>query len=83
MVVYGEFAMIRVLLFLLGSMLCLGIAVLPELAMWMLYGIIHPETEVARLIVLIAFWLGGSGVCIGFAMLAFALECAVLQAVLE
>jgi hypothetical protein len=48
---------------------CLGLSLIPETIMYLVYHAIHPASELTRVIVLCAFWLVGSGVCVGFAAL--------------
>lgn len=76
-------AMSKFIAILLITLFCLSVALIPEAVMWGTYRLIHPTTELARIIVLVGFWLVGSGVCIGFAALGVVLWTALANEVLK
>lgn len=53
------------------TLFCLGLAVCPELAMYWSWNLIQPESELTRILLIIAFWFGGAGFCVGFGALCF------------
>jgi hypothetical protein len=73
----------KILFWIAGSLLAGVVAVIPEAAMYFLYRMIHPESELARIFTFIAFWFGGIGLCVGFGALGFLIFFAVNKATLE
>lgn len=63
--------MIKFILAIVFTMFCIAFAVLPETAMYFLWHLIHPESELARILVLGIFWFGGAGLCILFGFMGF------------
>lgn len=55
------------------SIVCLVVALLPEMGMYAVYTLINPVSELARIAMFIAFWFGGAGICMLFAFLSFAI----------
>lgn len=73
----------KLLFWTLGAFISLVIAAIPETAMYFLYGLIQPSGDVARALVLLAFWFLGAGMCLGFGALGIIMFCAVTSAVLK
>lgn len=65
---------------MLGLSLCVGIAIIPETIMYLVYHAIQPGSDIARVILLAAFWIVGSGVCVGFAALGIYLALTIVVA---
>lgn len=61
--------MLRLLSVLLATIICAAIAFIPEMIMYGLYGILNPTGELTRIIVLLAFWSLGGGVCVAFGLI--------------
>jgi len=68
---------------IIGSLCCLVFALIPEAAMYFLYGVVNPTTTLERILVLGAFWFGGAGMCVLFGFLALAVWTALIKTVLE
>jgi len=52
---------------------CLVFALIPEILMYFIYGIIDPSSTIEKILVFGLFWFGGFGLCILFAFIAFSL----------
>lgn len=51
---------------------CCGLfALIPEIAMYFVYGMIEPSTTLEKIAVGAIFWFGGGGLCVLFAYLGF------------
>lgn len=74
--------MVKVLFWITGFCATLAIAVIPETIMYFIYHSIQPQTELGKIIMFLAFWLGGAGACVGFAVVAFILFLAISKAVM-
>lgn len=73
----------KALFWTVGSILSLAIASIPEVVLYFLYGIINPQTEMARVITILSFVFLGGGICIGFGVLGVMCFVAVTKAVLD
>lgn len=73
----------KFLMWLLFTIAAATIAVLPEVAMYFVYGLINPQSELSRVLVLIVFWFGGVSACIGFALFGFLIFMAATQEALK
>lgn len=73
----------RVLGLVVITLICMVIAFWPEVALYFIYGLIHPTTEVTRIITLFAFWFGGSGLCIGFGFIGLSVWAIFAKALWE
>lgn len=75
--------MLKVLFAILVTIFCIALGLIPEVVMYTVYSLISPESELTRVLVLLAFWLTGFGVCVGFAILAFMLWTLMITEVLK
>lgn len=73
----------KVVFWVLGSLLALVVGLMPEVALYFLYGVINPQTELTRVITVLSFLFLGGGACFGFGILGLALFAGVTKAVLE
>lgn len=73
----------RVIYFLIYSSICTAIALLPETAMWLTYGLIAPTSEIGKILTIGMFWLCGGGLCIAFGALGFLLWLSFTQELLK
>lgn len=55
----------------LFTIFCIGISITPEVGMYYSWGLISPQSELTRVLLIIAFWFGGAGLCVGFGALGF------------
>lgn len=62
------------------SALCLGFSLIPETAMYFLWQLVNPSTQLEKIAVLALFWLGGVGLCLVFAFLGLTVWIAGLNA---
>lgn len=63
----------QLIIFLVITLLCFLFAMIPEMSMYALWNFVHPETDVARVLVLGIFWFGGVGLCVAFGIFGFAI----------
>ena len=70
----------KIVFALLWSAFCLVLALVPEIAMYLTYSLINPETTLAKVAVMALFWFGGAGLCVFSGVLGFALWVAGLDA---
>lgn len=61
----------KLIFWILGSLLALFITVLPELVMYFTYSLINPTSEAAKIVILLGFWTVGGGLCVFTAFLGF------------
>ena len=59
---------LKILLAVIATLLCMVLGLVPEIAMWILWGIVNPITEVARLVLIVAYIFAGTGLSIAFAV---------------
>lgn len=59
-------------LYILVSLLCLCISLLPEIAMYFLWQLVNPQDELMRVALVALFFFAGGGMCILFGFLGFA-----------
>lgn len=74
--------MMKLILALLWTVLCIAIGLLPELGMYLTWGAIHPEGEIAKILLLAFFWLAGGGLCVFVGIMAAMLWAAVITVIL-
>ena len=65
--------------FILITLICICIAVIPETAMYFLWQMVNPQTELGKILVLGIFWCGGFVFCIMFALFGFLLWVAGME----
>jgi hypothetical protein len=63
----------KVVLAIVFTVLCVFLGLIPEIGMWLLWGAVAPVTELAKVILIVAFVFGGAGLSVIFAMGAFSL----------
>lgn len=73
----------KVVFWIVGCLIALAVAVIPEVAMYFLYGLINPQSEVTRVITLLAFFVFGGSACVGFGAIGIAIFASVTGAVLK
>lgn len=73
----------KILFALMITVMCLAMALLPELAMYGLYKFINPTTELARILMFAIFWIFGIGLCIGSAILSFIIWVGLMAGLLK
>lgn len=59
-------------MYILASILCLCLALLPEIAMYFLWQLVSPQDELMRVLLVGLFFFAGGGMCILFGFLGFA-----------
>lgn len=60
------------ILYILASVLCGLIAILPEIAMYFLWNLVQPQDEIVRVALVALFFICGGGMCILFGFLGVA-----------
>ncbi len=65
--------MLKVVGFIIWSLICLAFALIPEAVMYFLWGVIDPVTAIERLLVIAVFLIGGGSISVLFAFLGVAL----------
>lgn len=75
--------MIKLIAGLIVTVVCLALALVPELGMYILWNIIGPTEEVSRMVLGICFFFFGGGACIGFGFLGMALWAAMIAVILD
>lgn len=73
----------RLLFLCFGIVVAAAVTLIPETAMYFIYHLIAPQSDLTRGITLAAFWVCGSAVCVGFATLGFCLFVCVTKACLD
>ena len=70
-------------IWLLGMVVIWAIALIPEMVMYFLYHLVQPESDLTRVLTLMAFWLGGGGLCVLLGFLGIAASFAWTAIVVE
>lgn len=65
--------MAKIIGVLIFTLFCVAFALIPEACMMFAWGLIHPESELAKVLILGIFWFGGAGLCFLFGVLGFGL----------
>lgn len=73
----------KIAFFIIGTLLCIVLGLVPEFALYALWHVLAPTTEVMRVVTGLGFLFIGGGACIAFGFLAVAIWFALLKAVLE
>jgi hypothetical protein len=71
----------KLIFVILFSVFCLALALVPEFAMYFTWNLIHPESDLARLLVVALFWVCGAGLCVFFGFLSFMIWVAGISSV--
>jgi len=71
----------KALFLVLSTLACLILALLPEGVMYAIYHVIQPQTDLTRVLLLVAFWFGGAAFCLGFGALALFIWLLAIQIV--
>ena len=72
----------KLIAFIIITILCVAFALIPEAAMWFGWGLIHPETEAGRILVIALFAVFGGSWCVFFGFLGVAIWGSFISAVL-
>ena len=68
----------KTLTVIVSTLVCIILGTLPELAMWALWGLVHPQTEVGRILMIALFIFCGGGISIFALFGAISLWCFVV-----
>ena len=74
---------VKIAFFILGTLFCIIVGLWPEAAMYFVYNLIAPTTEMSRILVLALFWLGGAGVCLAFGVLSVVMWMGLIATCIE
>jgi hypothetical protein len=73
----------RFIFWFFGIFVSVVFAFIPEIAMYFIYNLIAPQSDLTRILLLVAFWFGGIGLCVLFGALGVLLAMAVTTAAFE
>jgi hypothetical protein len=68
---------------LLVTVFCIVVGIIPELAMWGIWSLVHPSTEVGRIVMVALFLFGGTSLSILFGIVAFVMWAKLINVVLD
>lgn len=75
--------LIKLLFWILGSAIIIPATFIPEAVMYFLYQLIAPQSDLARVLVLLVFWVTGFGVSVAFLLLGIFAFCSLTVTCLE
>jgi hypothetical protein len=65
------------------TLICILGALIPEIVMYFTWNLVHPESEVAKIVLIALFWVAGGGMSVFFAFLGFMVWVSFMKALLD